>query len=134
MNDRLYAVAVSGLVSGPFAIYKSPHANGFTLVHLPSQAKRRFRFPPSTGCPPSPPSPCLLATLPLWRHPHPSREAPVRPQARKPTRQCLWPLTYRRTLDHVVGGIIPREARRVGAGVAAVEAPHEQRGKEPTRR
>lgn len=27
------------LVSGPFAIYKSPHANGFTLVHLPSQAK-----------------------------------------------------------------------------------------------
>jgi hypothetical protein len=39
MIDRLYAVAVSGLVSGPFAIYKSPHANGFTLVHLPSQAK-----------------------------------------------------------------------------------------------
>ena len=37
--DRLYAVAVSGLVAGPFAIYKSPHANGFPLIHLPSQAK-----------------------------------------------------------------------------------------------
>jgi hypothetical protein len=35
MIGRLYAVAVSG----SFAIYKSPHANGFTLVHLPSQAK-----------------------------------------------------------------------------------------------
>jgi len=39
MVGRLYAVAVSGIVSGPFAIYKSPHANGFVLVHLPSQAK-----------------------------------------------------------------------------------------------
>ncbi|HSG41428.1 MAG TPA: hypothetical protein VLE27_17435 [Thermoanaerobaculia bacterium] len=39
MIARLYAVAVSGLVSGPFAIYKSPYANGFTLILLPSQAK-----------------------------------------------------------------------------------------------
>lgn len=39
MIDRLYAVAVSGLVSGPFAIYKSPSSNGFTLIHLPSQGK-----------------------------------------------------------------------------------------------
>jgi hypothetical protein len=39
MTDRLYAVAVSGLVSGPFVIYKHPHANGFVLIHLPSQAK-----------------------------------------------------------------------------------------------
>jgi hypothetical protein len=38
-TNRLYAVAVSGLVSGPFAIYKAPHGNGFILVHLPSQAK-----------------------------------------------------------------------------------------------
>ncbi|HKH43829.1 MAG TPA: hypothetical protein VKM72_04110 [Thermoanaerobaculia bacterium] len=39
MTDRLYAVAVSGLVSGPFAIYNSPHGRGFVLIHLPSQAK-----------------------------------------------------------------------------------------------
>lgn len=39
MIDRLYAVAVSGLVAGPFAIYKSPHTHGFALIHLPSQAK-----------------------------------------------------------------------------------------------
>ena len=39
MIDRLYAVAVSGLVAGPFAIYKSPASNGFTLIHLPSQGK-----------------------------------------------------------------------------------------------
>jgi hypothetical protein len=32
-------VAVSRLVCGPFAIYKHPHANGFVLIHLPSQAK-----------------------------------------------------------------------------------------------
>jgi hypothetical protein len=37
MVDRLYAIAVSGLVSGPFAIYRSGY--GFTLIHLPSQAK-----------------------------------------------------------------------------------------------
>ncbi len=39
MIDRLYAVAVSGLVSGPFAVYKAPQANGFVLIHLPSQVK-----------------------------------------------------------------------------------------------
>jgi hypothetical protein len=39
MVDRLYAVAVSGLVAGPFGIYQLPaRRNGFTLVHLPSQA------------------------------------------------------------------------------------------------
>lgn len=38
MTDRLYAVAVSGLVSGPFVIYKHPHV-GFVLIHLPSQAR-----------------------------------------------------------------------------------------------
>ena len=68
MIDRLYAVAVSGLVAGPFAIYKPPHANGFVLIHLPSQAKiielemqapartRRRSLPPwtSTGGPASP--------------------------------------------------------------------------------
>jgi hypothetical protein len=37
--DRLYAVAVSGIVAGPFAIYNSPHGSGFNLIHLPSQAK-----------------------------------------------------------------------------------------------
>ncbi len=35
---RLYAVAVSGLVAGPFAVYQSSRS-WFTLVHLPSQAK-----------------------------------------------------------------------------------------------
>ena len=39
MVDRLYASPVSGLVSGPFAIYKSPQGRGFSLIHLPSQAK-----------------------------------------------------------------------------------------------
>ena len=39
MVDRLYAVAVSGLVSGPFAIYSLPDSRCFRLVHLPSQAK-----------------------------------------------------------------------------------------------
>jgi hypothetical protein len=39
MVDRLTAVAVSGLVSGPFAIYGSSLDGGFTLIHLPSQAK-----------------------------------------------------------------------------------------------
>lgn len=39
MVDRLYAITVSGLVAGPFAIYPSPHGDGFTLLHLPSQAK-----------------------------------------------------------------------------------------------
>lgn len=34
-----FPVAVSGLVSGPFAIYNSPHGRGFVLIHLPSQAK-----------------------------------------------------------------------------------------------
>ena len=41
MVDRLTALAVSGIVSGPFAIYPSPYgpAGPFTLIHLPSQAK-----------------------------------------------------------------------------------------------
>lgn len=39
MVDRLYAVAVSGLVSGPFAIYRPPESNWFHLIHLPSQAQ-----------------------------------------------------------------------------------------------
>jgi hypothetical protein len=39
MIDRLYAIAVSGLVAGPFAIYGSPLGGSFTLIHLPSQAK-----------------------------------------------------------------------------------------------
>ena len=38
MIDRLYAVAVSGIVSGPFAIYNT-HTHGHHLIHLPSQAK-----------------------------------------------------------------------------------------------
>jgi hypothetical protein len=38
MVDRLDALAVSGLVAGPFAIYSRPsRRNGLTLVHLPSQ-------------------------------------------------------------------------------------------------
>ena len=36
MIDRLYAVAVSGIVAGPFAIY-STHTHGHHLIHLPSQ-------------------------------------------------------------------------------------------------
>lgn len=39
MVDRLSAVAVSGLVSGPFGIYASPYSGGFNLIHLPSQVK-----------------------------------------------------------------------------------------------
>lgn len=39
MVKRLYAVAVSGLVAGPFAVYQSSRRSGFTLIHLPSQAK-----------------------------------------------------------------------------------------------
>ena len=39
MIDRLYAVAVSGIVSGPFAIYSLPESRWFHLIHLPSQAK-----------------------------------------------------------------------------------------------
>lgn len=39
MVDRLYAVAVTGLVSGPFAIYRLPESRSFNLIHLPSQAK-----------------------------------------------------------------------------------------------
>lgn len=39
MIDRLYVVAVSGLVAGPFAIYHSPHGGGFNLIRLPLQAK-----------------------------------------------------------------------------------------------
>jgi hypothetical protein len=38
MIDRLYAVAVSGLVAGPFAVYTT-HTHGHHLIHLPSQAK-----------------------------------------------------------------------------------------------
>ena len=39
--ERLTALATSGIVSGPFAIYPSPFGIGgpFTLIHLPSQAK-----------------------------------------------------------------------------------------------
>ena len=39
MVDRLHAVAVSGLISGPFAIYHSPSGSGFSLIHLPTQAR-----------------------------------------------------------------------------------------------
>ena len=40
-TNRLTALAVSGLVAGPFAIYPSPHGpcGPHTLIHLPSQAK-----------------------------------------------------------------------------------------------
>ena len=38
MIDRLYAVAVSGIVAGPFAIYNT-HTHEHHLIHLPSQAK-----------------------------------------------------------------------------------------------
>ena len=34
MIDRLYAVAVSGLVSGPFAIYNSPHGDVLDALDL----------------------------------------------------------------------------------------------------
>lgn len=39
MIDRRTAVAVTGLVAGPFAIYAYPPGSTFTLIHLPSQAK-----------------------------------------------------------------------------------------------
>ena len=39
MVDRLYAVAVSGIVAGPFAIYSVLDSRCFRLIHLPSQAK-----------------------------------------------------------------------------------------------
>lgn len=39
MVDRLYAVAVSGIVAGPFAIYSVLDSQCFRLIHLPSQAK-----------------------------------------------------------------------------------------------
>jgi hypothetical protein len=38
MVDRLYAIAVSGIVAGPFAIY-SLDSRWYNLVHLPSQVK-----------------------------------------------------------------------------------------------
>jgi len=37
--DRRTALAVSGVVAGPFAIYPGLHGRGFTLIHLPSQGK-----------------------------------------------------------------------------------------------
>jgi hypothetical protein len=38
--NRLYAIAVNGLVAGPFAIYPSYYGGGHhTLIHLPSQTK-----------------------------------------------------------------------------------------------
>jgi hypothetical protein len=40
MIDRLYAVAVSGIIAGPFAIHGSPGGLGpFRLIHLPSQSR-----------------------------------------------------------------------------------------------
>ena len=39
MVKQFYAVAVSGLVAGPFAIYSSYQGCRFNLIHLPSQAK-----------------------------------------------------------------------------------------------
>lgn len=40
MVDRLYALAVTGFVAGPFAVYSSPYGAGpHTLIHLPSQTK-----------------------------------------------------------------------------------------------
>lgn len=37
--DRLYAVAVTGWVGGPFAIYAHPVGSSFNLIHLPTQTK-----------------------------------------------------------------------------------------------
>ena len=37
--DRRTALAVSGLVAGPFAIYPCEYGRGFTLLHLPTQGK-----------------------------------------------------------------------------------------------
>ena len=39
MIDRRTAIAVTGLVAGPFAIYAHPPGSSFKLIHLPSQAK-----------------------------------------------------------------------------------------------
>ncbi|HWM93574.1 MAG TPA: hypothetical protein VN493_22640 [Thermoanaerobaculia bacterium] len=39
MIDRRTAVAVTGLVAGPFAVYAWPVGSSFKLIHLPSQAK-----------------------------------------------------------------------------------------------
>jgi hypothetical protein len=41
VRGRRYALAVTGLVAGPFAIYGSPHGGigPHTLIHLPSQTK-----------------------------------------------------------------------------------------------
>lgn len=52
MIDRRTAVAVSGLVAGPFAIYGSPYGSGggpHTLIHLPSQVKI-LDLPMQAGC------------------------------------------------------------------------------------
>lgn len=37
--DRRTALAVSGVVAGPFAVYPCPIGRGFSLIHLPTQAK-----------------------------------------------------------------------------------------------
>lgn len=37
--DRRTAVAVTGLVAGPFAIYCNPVGSSHNLIHLPSQTK-----------------------------------------------------------------------------------------------
>lgn len=37
--DRLYAVAVTGWVGGPFAIYAHPVGSSYNLIHLPTQTK-----------------------------------------------------------------------------------------------
>ena len=41
MLNGLQGIPVSGIVTGPFAIYPSPHgaAGPHTLIHLPSQSK-----------------------------------------------------------------------------------------------
>ena len=41
VRGRRYALAVTGVVAGPFAIYNSPHGGlgPHTLIHLPSQSK-----------------------------------------------------------------------------------------------
>ena len=39
MVDRLVALGVTGVVSGPFAVYRQPFGNGFTLMHLPTQVR-----------------------------------------------------------------------------------------------
>ena len=37
--DRRTALAVSGVVAGPFAVYPCASGRGFTLIHLPTQGK-----------------------------------------------------------------------------------------------